>query len=132
MKMIDVTAAIIKKGDRFLIAKRSKGKHLEYKWEFPGGKVEHKEKPEACLRRELEEEFGILVEVNDFLAESIFEYKDKKIRLLGYMVEHISGEFQLNDHDEIRWISITDFDKYDFAEADIPLIEKLITSEKRK
>jgi len=130
MKIIDVTAAIIKKGNKFLIAKRGKGRHLECKWEFPGGKVEDNERPETCLQRELEEEFGITVEINDFFAESIFEYKDRKIRLLGYNVKYVAGEFQLNVHDEIRWISIDDFDKYDFAEADIPLVKKIVTNKK--
>lgn len=130
MKVIDVTAAIIEKDGRFLIAKRKKGKHLEGKWEFPGGKVESGEKPEECLCRELEEEFCIRTKVGDFLTESIFEYKERKIRLLGYNVEYISGEFQLNNHDEIQWITVDDFHTYDFAEADIPLIEKILANKK--
>lgn len=126
MKIIDVTAGIIEKDGRFLIAKRKKGKHLEGKWEFPGGKVEPEEKPEECLCRELREEFCIKTKVGDFLTESIFKYKERKIRLLGYYVKYISGKFQLNDHDEIQWITVDDFYKYDFAEADMPLVEKIV------
>ncbi len=126
MKIINVTAAIIENNGKFLIAKRKKGKHLEGKWEFPGGKVEHKETPETCLWRELKEEFGITTKIGKFLAESVFEYEDRKIRLLGYRAEYISGEFQLNAHEEIRWISVDEFEKYDFADADIPLIKKVI------
>jgi 8-oxo-dGTP diphosphatase len=127
MKIIDVTAAIIEKDGKFLIAKRKKGKHLENKWEFPGGKIEDKETPKECLARELEEEFGIIAKVTDFVAESVFNYGDKKIRLLGYRAQHISGEFILNDHDEVRWIFPNEFDGFDFAEADVPIIKKVLT-----
>lgn len=124
--IINVTAAIIENEGKFLIAKRKKGKHLENKWEFPGGKVEPKETPEICLARELKEEFDIIAEVTDFVAENIFNYGDRKIRLLGYRAKYISGEFKLNDHDEIKWISKDEFSNFDFAEADLPLIRKII------
>lgn len=126
MKTIDVTAAIIEKDRKFLIAKRKKGKHLENKWEFPGGKIEQQETPEECLVRELEEEFGIVTEIAEFIAESLFDYGDRKIRLLGYRVKYISGEFRLNAHDDIRWISKNEFIRFDFAEADLPLVEKIL------
>ncbi|MEX1064072.1 MAG: (deoxy)nucleoside triphosphate pyrophosphohydrolase [Candidatus Paceibacterota bacterium] len=126
MKTIDVTAGIINRNGKFLIAKRKKGKHLEGKWEFPGGKIEALETPEECLQRELEEEFGVKVAVADFVAESIFNYGDRVIRLLGYRAEYVSGDFKLNAHDEIKWITTDEFSKFDFAEADLPIIEKLI------
>lgn len=126
MKIIDVAAAIIENNNKFLIAKRKKGMHLEGKWEFPGGKIEYKETPEECLLRELKEEFGITTKIGSFITESVFRYEDRKIRLLGYNAKYISGEFQLNAHEEVKWISIDEFDKYNFAEADIPLIEKVI------
>jgi len=125
MKTVDVAAAIIEKGGKFLIAKRKAGRHLSGKWEFPGGKIEQGETPEACLERELREEFGIETETLGFVAESVFDYGEKKIRLLGYRSHYISGEFELNDHDEVQWIDITDFNRYDFAEADLPLIKAL-------
>ena len=126
MKTIDVTAAIIEKDGKFLIAKRKKGKHLENKWEFPGGKIEELETPEECLARELEEEFGIIAEIADFITESFFDYGDRKIRLLGYRAKYISGEFRLNAHDDIKWVSANEFIEFDFAEADLPLIEKIL------
>jgi len=126
MDYIEVTAAIIKKDDKFLIAKRKKGSHLENKWEFPGGKIELNETAEDCLKRELTEEFGVETEIEDFFEMNEFNYGDKKIRLLCYKVKYISGQFQLNAHDEIKWVSIDEFNKYDFAEADIPIIKKLI------
>ncbi len=126
MKIIDVTAAIIEKDNKFLIAKRKKGKHLEGKWEFPGGKIEPQETPELCLQRELKEEFGITTNIGNFVGESIFDYGDRKIRLLGYKVEYLKGEFNLKDHDEIRWITVDEFHKYDIADADVPLLKKYL------
>jgi len=123
---IDVTAAIIEKEGRFLIAKRKKGQHLEGKWEFPGGKIENNETPEECLKRELREEFDIIVEIGNFVAESCFQYGGRSFRLLGYKTKYISGEFILNAHDEIKWINLNEFSKFDFAEADLPLIDKII------
>ena len=63
---------------------------------------------------------------NIFIAESIFNYGDRTIRLLGYHAEYISGEFKLNSHDEIKWITADEFNQFDFAEADLPLVEKVL------
>jgi len=124
--MIEVCAGIIQKDGKILIARRKLGAHLEGMWEFPGGKVEIGESHEQCLRRELFEEFGIETTVGDFVAQSIFDYgKGKEIRLSGYLVAYLSGEFVLNDHSEICWIDAAEFDNFDFAPADLPILEVL-------
>ena len=74
------------------------------------------------------EEFGIQTRIKDFFASSIFEYKHIKIELLAYNVEHLSGQFQLHDHQEIHWVLPEELDLYDFSEADIPIARKLETS----
>lgn len=126
MKIINVTAAIIEKDGKFLIARRAKGKHLESKWEFPGGKIENGESPEECLQRELEEEFGIITAIKNFVAESIFNYGDRTVRLLGYKAEYISGDFKLTAHDEVKWVEMDKLNEFDFAEADLPLVKKIL------
>ena len=120
--MIEVTAAIIEKDDKFLIARRAKGKHLAGYWEFPGGKIEADETAEACLYRELNEEFQINVSVNNFVGESVYEYPNKKIILKAFTCKIISGEIQLTDHDKIEWITIDEIKQYNLAPDDIPLI----------
>ncbi len=124
--MRQVTAAIIEKDGKILIAQRKRGDALAGKWEFPGGKLEPGETPEQCLRRELMEELGIDSKIGRFVCSSKFEYKHLPIELLAYMAVHLSGEFKLNDHDRIEWVIPGDLKKYDFASADIPVVNVLM------
>ena len=126
--MIVVTAAIIEKDGLVLTARRGKGKHLEGYWEFPGGKLECDESPEQCLERELKEEFNVVVAVGPFFHENTHQYDEKTIRLLAYQVTHISGDFKLNDHDEILWLAPEDLGTVTWAPADIPLVKKYQSS----
>ena len=91
-------------------------------WEFPGGKLENGESPESCLARELTEEFGIETKVGRYLGESVHDYGVKTIKLLAYHVIHISGDFCLSDHDELRWLSRAELYDVEWAPADIPLL----------
>ncbi len=116
-----VTAAVIEKDGKILIAKRKRGRTLGGKWEFPGGKIEPGETPEECLKRELKEEFGIEVEIGEFISSSIFKYKLIPIELLAYKVKHISGNFEVREHEEIKWISREELALYDFMDADKPI-----------
>jgi len=123
--MITVTAAIIEKNGLILAARRKPGSHLAGYWEFPGGKVEDGETREQCLARELEEEFGIDCQVGEFLAESIYDYGTKVIRLIGYRVQHLGGSFHCRDHDQIIWLPVRELPSLKWAPADIPLVKKL-------
>ncbi|OPY75812.1 MAG: CTP pyrophosphohydrolase [Syntrophorhabdus sp. PtaU1.Bin153] len=122
-----VAAAVIEKDGRVLIAKRRQGSKLAGKWEFPGGKLEEGETPKQCLERELREELAVIAEVGDFICSSEYSYTpDWTIRLLAYRTTVISGIFNLNDHEEIRWVKPVDLVNYDFPEADKPIVERLI------
>ena len=127
-ELIDVTAAIMVKAGEVLAARRKPGVHLAGYWEFPGGKLEDGEIPEACLARELYEEFGITTRVGAFLGESCFDYGTKIVRLLAYQVEHIAGDFELVAHDELRWLSLNELDQVEWAPADVALVELYKTS----
>jgi len=120
-----VTAAVIEKEGKILIAQRRKGRTLGGRWEFPGGKIEPGETAEACLKRELKEEFDIESEVGKFIIASQFRYCLVPIELLAYRVKHISGEFKVKEHEEIRWVSPSDLTSYDFTPADKPIVALL-------
>jgi len=126
--MKQVTAAVIEKDGKILLAQRRKGDALAGKWEFPGGKIEPGETPEACLKRELLEEFGVETKIGEFVCSSKFEYKHLPIELLVYRAEHLSGEFKLNEHDNMAWVAPGDLAKYDLSSADIPVAGVLLAA----
>lgn len=121
-----VTAAVIEKEGKILIARRRRGSHLEGKWEFPGGKMEPGETPEECLRRELREEFGVEAEVGEFICSSPYDYGHIFIELLAYRVKRVEGGFSLNSHAEIRWVDKKELSAFDLAEADRPIVDALL------
>jgi 8-oxo-dGTP diphosphatase len=127
-----VAAAIIEKNGYILICKRKRGNWHAGNWEFPGGTLEEGETHEQCLKRELQEELAITAEVGDFFCSSECSYTpDWTIKLLTYRAAVISGIFNLNDHEEIRWVKPTDLANYDFLETHGPILEKLIKEDSR-
>ena len=125
--MKDVTAAIILKENKVLIAQRAPNEKMAGKWEFPGGKIEPGETPRQCLSREIKEELEVGVKVLDFFGESIYRYDHGEIRLLAYFCRWISGDFTLHVHSRIKWVGRDELSSFDFASADVPLVEKLKT-----
>lgn len=122
--MIKVVAALIKKGDKVLIAKRSTGDpNVLGKWEFPGGKVEINENEMSAIEREIWEEFELKVKAQKFLVHNICVYPTKTVDLRLYSCNYVNGEFKLHDHSEIAWVNTNELLKYELAPADIPLAE---------
>lgn len=115
--MKDVTAAIILEKGRVLITRRAPGEKHAGRWEFPGGKVEPGETPEACLRRELLEELEIETEIGEKLAESIYSYETGAIRLLAYRATILSGDLRLHVHDDYRWVAVDELTQYPLLDA---------------
>ena len=125
--MIKVVAALIKKDNKYLIARRSTGdENVMHKWEFPGGKVQPNETEEHAIEREIKEEFEMKIKAIKFLNNNICEYPSKTIDLRLYECEYISGEFHLHDHSEYKFVNKKDIIKYDLCPADIPLAEYVI------
>lgn len=123
--MQKVTAAVIEKEGKILIARRKQGDAQSGKWEFPGGKLEPGETPEACLKRELREELGIETEVGSFLCSTRFAYRHMAVELLFYRTAYVSGVITLHEHDRIEWVSPEALSDFDFLEADRPILERL-------
>ena len=128
MGHVTVTAAIIKDKDKILIARRKEGKHLEFKWEFPGGKVDEDETEVETLTRELKEEFSIDTLVKNFVAESFYEYDHISINLRAYLTEIVAGEIQLTDHDKVEWVNLNELNSFDFAPADLPIVKSILSN----
>lgn len=128
MKNILVVAALIKKNNDVLIARRSTGdENVLGKWEFPGGKVEPNETEGHAIEREIKEEFELDIKANKYITNNVCEYPTKTVDLRLYECEYISGEFKLHDHSEYKWVNINELLNYDLAPADIPLA-KYITN----
>ena len=124
-KIIKVTAAILEKDGRIIIAQRKSSDHLSGKWEFPGGKIEPGETPEVCLAREIKEEFEIDVSVGSHLGSNVHHYHHISIELMAYRASWVAGTITMNDHCAYRWVSVNQLAEFDFAPADIPFVEML-------
>jgi 8-oxo-dGTP diphosphatase len=125
-----VTAGILTEGDRVLICQRRAGARFGLKWEFPGGKVEDGESPEACLRRELLEELSIEAEVGPEIYRTEHRYPDGfAVRLLFYRILRYSGTPTNHAFERIVWARMTELSSYDFLEADRKLVERMTRGE---
>ncbi len=122
---IRVTAAVIEREGRVLLAQRGREDRLAGKWEFPGGKIEEGETPEECLAREILEELGIVVQVGEFLCASRFDYDHASVEIFAYRCRWISGQLRQNAHQGLQWVLPGDFDGIDLVAADRPIAGRL-------
>lgn len=125
MKTILVVAAALVDADgRVLIAQRPDGKQLAGQWEFPGGKVEAGETPEAALIREIEEELGIVVK-QACLAPFVFAshtYESFHLLMPLYLIRRWEGEPEAREHKALKWVRPNDMRNYEMPPADLPLV----------
>lgn len=122
--MIKVVAALIENNTKVLLARRSTGDvNVLGKWEFPGGKVERDENEFDAIEREIKEEFELIIKAKKFLVNNVCEYPTKVVDLRLYKCDYVSGEFNLHDHSEYKWVVKEELLEYDLAPADIPLAE---------
>jgi 8-oxo-dGTP diphosphatase len=122
-----VTAAILQKDAKVLVARRRKDIRFGGLWEFPGGKLEDGEDPAKGLEREIEEEFGVQIQVGDLLCAVPYWSPSLSIELLAYRAAYVSGDFHPVDHDEIRWLAPAEMDESTFTEPDRPVVRLLRT-----
>ena len=125
MKKINVAAAIIKKNNKYFIAKRNINKHLGGFYEFPGGKQDINETLQETVIREIKEELDVTISVGNKLGEE--HYKDEKINVhLHYFFCTItSGDIVLKEHEDSAWVTKEEFKNYEFAEGDKDIISLL-------
>jgi 8-oxo-dGTP diphosphatase len=124
--IIDVVGGLVRDGQgRYLITQRRRGSHLEGLWEFPGGKIETGESPEAALRRELTEELGAIFVVGKLFETVRWEYPDREVLLRFYDCRVESGVVEPREGQAMQWVPAAELARYDFPPADRELIARL-------
>ena len=125
MKAIEVVAALIWDGDKFLICQRPAHKARGLLWEFVGGKVEPGESKEAALVRECREELAITIAAGEPFMEVLHTYPDITVRLTLFHATIAAGVPQKLEHHDIRWITPAEIGQYDFCPADVEILERI-------
>ncbi len=121
-----VVAGLIIKNGKLLVCQRTRHQTMPLKWEFPGGKIEEGEQPRDALRRELEEELGILAKVGNELARIQHEYPNGgTVELRFFEVREYQNEIENRIFKDMQWADPRDLPTYDFLEADLTLVSDL-------
>ncbi len=128
--MVVVTAGILCDGECVLVCQRRADDPFGLKWEFPGGKVEEGETPEASLRRELSEELGIEAEVGPEVYRTDHRYANGfAVQLLFFRILRYTGTPVNRAFERIDWARVSALPRYDFLEADRELVDRMARGE---
>lgn len=120
-----VSAAIVRRGGRILIAKRPQSKARAGLWEFIGGKLEEGETGEEALKREFREETGAFLTVGPLFTEVGHAYSDINVRISFYEARITGGEPEALEHEALAWASPDELDNYEFCPADAAVVKLL-------
>lgn len=116
-------ACIACKDGKLFIAKRQNVGDMGGRWEFPGGKIEEGEDFNTAIVREMQEEFGITVEVGEKITSGVFEHKGKKCTLDAFFVKFphdgIEKAFELTEHTDYKWIDPSEIPSLNFVDSDL-------------
>ena len=123
--MTEVVAALVWRGERFMICQRPAHKARGLLWEFVGGKVEQGETKEEALIRECREELDVLLSVGDVFMDVTHEYPDLTVHLSLFNATIAEGEPQKLEHNDIKWITPCEIPNYEFCPADEEILAKI-------
>jgi 8-oxo-dGTP diphosphatase len=127
MKQIEVVAAIFENDQgKYYCARRKPGGELSMKWEFPGGKIEPGESHEQALIREIKEELNLTIALKDYCMTVKHQYSTFFLIMHAYKADIIEGKIILLEHIEQRWLNKKELLSLDWAEADMPIVHKLM------
>ena len=126
MNIVEVVAALICKGEKFMICQRPANKKRGLLWEFVGGKVEKGESKEQALIRECKEELNIEIDVDSEFISTKHTYPDITINLTVFNSRIVSGKPTLLEHNDLKWITKNEIPNYNFCPADEVILEKII------
>jgi mutator protein MutT/uracil-DNA glycosylase family 4 len=125
--VVEVSAAVIRRGERYLVTQRNPAKHLGGLWEFPGGKRERGESLEACLGRELSEELGARVRVGRRLATVPWEYPERRVLLHFFRCHLLDSRIDPREGQPHRWVTPAELRSLPMPPADATLVARLAT-----
>lgn len=128
--MINVVAGIIRNNDnKILIAQRNIKKSQGGLWEFPGGKIENDETMEEAIVREIKEELDMDIVFESYFDEKKYIYPEKEINLIALNCRIVSEKYKVLEHEKVEWITVEEFDNFEFAPADVYFVNKLKNKE---
>ena len=126
IQIMNVVAAIIERDGQVLICQRKAGQRHGGKWEFPGGKVEARERLKPALERELREELSIRAAIGDEIARYQYTYPGRRpIQLIFFRVTEFEGEPVNVIFEQIRWEKPASLPAYDFLDGDVEFVKRL-------
>ena len=124
MKTVEVEAAIIKHENKIFATQRGYGEFAGG-WEFPGGKVEDSETPEAALVREIHEELDATISVDEFICQVEYDYPTFHLSMKCYLCSVIAGRLTLLEHHAAKWLDASNLDSVDWLPADISVVDAI-------
>lgn len=128
MKKVNVVAAIITHNNKILCVQRGENKfdYISRKYEFPGGKIEDGESNQETIIREIQEELKMEINPEEAFLTVEHQYPDFLLTMHSYICSCSCPELELTEHIDFKWLDISELKNLDWAEADVPIVEKLI------
>ena len=129
MKTVKVVAAVItasnENGEKMIFATQRGYGEFKDGWEFPGGKVEPGETPQAALKREIMEELETEIEVGDLIEIIEYDYPTFHLSMDCFWAEIVKGDLVLREHEAAKWLTKEQLGSVDWLPADLGLVEKI-------
>ena len=129
MKTVKVVAAVItaanENGEKMIFATQCGYGEFKDGWEFPGGKVEPGETPQAALKREIMEELETEIEVGDLIETIEYDYPTFHLSMDCFWAEIVKGDLVLREHEAAKWLTREQLESVDWLPADLGLVEKV-------
>lgn len=124
MKTIEVSAAIIKKGNKIFCTQRGYGEFKDM-WEFPGGKLEPEETPEDAIVREIKEELATDIKIEKFITTVRYTYPNFNLIMHCFLCSLITENIELLEHESAVWLDIEKLDELDWLPADLIVLNDI-------
>ena len=124
MKVIEVVAAVIYKDGAYFTTQRGYGE-FEGMWEFPGGKIEPGESRDVALKREIQEELGVDIAIENLLCTTEYDYPSFHLTMHCYICSIEAGEIVLREHKSARWLRPAELGSVEWLPADKDVISRL-------